>query len=150
MRAFPRSSSSLGASVNFTSIRSLIFRSFPLTGQLMSVDGFGIIIGFESGVMAGTQKLGKSFALVPDMFDRLAPLVEGLLPDKPSPFSVAISIVQYYFGLKLMFLLVILPINFSTWLRCAAAFSSFLSFSSRLFCFSYSFCCLMISFFLAR
>lgn len=58
----------------------------------MLVSGFGIIMGFESGVIAGTQKLGKDFAFPPDILERLDDsLCDDMPAPDPSPFSVAVE-----------------------------------------------------------
>lgn len=53
----------------------------------MLVSGFGIITGLESGVITGTQKLGRVFAFFPDILERVD--VDELADPEPSPFSVA-------------------------------------------------------------
>ena len=50
-------------------------------------------MGLASGVITGTQKLGSSLALLPDMFD--SELVEGLSLANVSPFSVAINTISF-------------------------------------------------------
>ena len=55
----------------------------------MVVSGFGKMIGLESGVMTGTQKLGRSLALPPAMFESVFWLVEAFSFPAPVPFSVA-------------------------------------------------------------
>ena len=55
----------------------------------MLVSGFDKITRLASGVIVGTQKLGNSFALSPDIFD--SELVDGLSLGRCSPFSVAVS-----------------------------------------------------------